>query len=431
MKTYIVSLGCPKNLTDTEEIMGTLQNAGIEIVTSEQDADALLINTCAFIKPAVTEAKAEIRRALKLKKNGRIKRVAVAGCLVQREGSALREQFPAVDAFIGIGSLEDAAKALKTGRDRFGKMPKTLASPKAKIRATMPHTAYLKLADGCNNRCAYCTIPYIRGPFRSKPLEEVVAEARALAEAGARELSLIAQDTTSYGQDLYGGSALCAAIKKIARIKEVRWIRIMYAYPERVTAELIALMAREPKVCRYLDIPLQHISDPVLRAMNRCSTEKLIREKIAALRAAMPDIAIRTNFIVGFPGETAQDFEKLKAFVRDMKFSNVGVFEYCREDGTPAAAMKKQVSTAVKKARAEELIGVQSRVVDALNKKLRGKVLDVMPDGERFGRSYMDAPDIDGGVVVDTPKPLEAGKIVRVKITGGEGYLRRGVIAKR
>jgi ribosomal protein S12 methylthiotransferase len=282
----------------------------------------------------------------------------------------------------------------------------------------------LKIADGCNNRCSYCTIPAIRGPFRSKPSKDVLAEARQMAKLGVKEISVIAQDTTSYGVDLYGKPALLPLLKKLVKIGGVEWVRLMYVYPEQVSAELLNFMAKTPKICRYLDMPLQHIADNILSSMKRRSSEALIREKIALIRKTVPGMAIRTNFIVGYPGETEKDFEKLEAFVRETEFDNVGVFTYFREKGTSAAQMKKQISAKVKQLRAERLVAAQSSAVDRINRKLKNQEIDILLDTPDSGRSHRDAPDIDGLVEVISKKPLKPGSIIKVKITGAQGYLR-------
>lgn len=426
-KLFIVSLGCPKNLTDTEVMAGELAAAGWKLVPDEEGADAVLLNTCAFLGSAVRESEGELRRLLRLKASGRLKKVLVAGCLPEREREALLTRFPDIDAMIGVNSLQKAAEALEDGGVFLPPKAGKLDSPPRKARLTAPHSAYLKIADGCDNRCAYCLIPSIRGPFRSKPIESIVEEAARLAASGAREISLIAQDTTSYGADLYGRPRLADLLRELAAVEEVRWWRLMYVYPERVTRELISVMKENRKVLRYLDMPLQHISDSVLKLMNRSSTGSSIKSKIAELRRAMPDIALRTNFIIGFPGETHADFRKLASFVRETRFDNIGVFTYSREPGTSAAGFPRQVPEAVKAERAEALVRVQSGVVDGINASIRGKLLEVLMDSPRFGRTYRDAPEIDGRVEVQTGNRLRlrAGDLVRVRITDAAGYLRR------
>ncbi len=429
-KIFIVSLGCPKNLADAEVMAGELAAAGWRLTPREEEADAALVNTCAFLGSAVEESEAEIRRLLALKARGRLAKVMVTGCLVEREKSRLAEKFPGLDAVVGIHALADAARALEEGRAYILPAGGPLDPPRLKARLTARHSAYLKIADGCDNRCAYCLIPSIRGPFRSKPLEAVVEEARRLADSGAAEISLIAQDTTSYGADLYGEPRLEALLKELLKIRSVRWWRLMYVYPERLTRGLLLTMRDNPAVCRYLDMPLQHVSDPVLKRMRRASTERSIKEKLAELRKLMPDIALRTNFIAGFPGETQRDFEKLLAFIGEARFDNLGVFSYSREPGTPAAEMPGQVPAKLKQERVEALVAAQSAVVDDINLKLKGRTVEVLMDSPSFGRTYRDAPEIDGRVEVALPErgPAPApGTFLKAKIVSVSGYLRRAV----
>jgi len=426
-KLFIVSLGCPKNLSDAEVMAGELAAAGWELTPDEGAADAALVNTCAFLGSAVEESEGEIRRLLGLKARGKLSKVMVAGCLVEREKEALLRRFPDLDALVGIHALADAAKALEEGRNYILPSEGPLDSPRLKARLTAPHSAYLKIADGCDNRCAYCLIPSIRGGFRSKPVEALAEEAKNLAESGAVEISLIAQDTTSYGTDLYGRPRLAWLLKTLLRIKSVKWWRLMYVYPERLDKEVIELMRANKNIVRYLDMPLQHVSDRILKRMNRSSTEKSIKNKIAELRRAMPDIALRTNFIVGFPGETQEDFNRLLGFVKKARLDGVGVFKYSREPGTPAAGFPGQVPEDVKEERAGALIQAQSRVLDAVNLELKGKKLDILMDSPLFGRTYRDAPEIDGRVEVEAPegRPLKAGDMVKATITDAVGYLRK------
>ncbi len=429
-KLFIVSLGCPKNLSDAEVMAGELEAAGWELTAEEAGADAALINTCAFLGAAVKESEKEITRLLALKARGKLQKVLVAGCLVEREKDGLLKRFPGLDAAVGINALEQAAKALKEGKNYILPADGPLSSPRLKTRLTAPHSAYLKIADGCDNRCAYCLIPSIRGPFRSKPVEALAEEARNLAASGAVEISLIAQDTTAYGIDLYGRSRLAWLLNTLLRIKGVNWWRLMYVYPERLTPEVIEIMRGNKNICRYLDMPLQHVADRVLKRMGRASTERSVRTKLAELRRAMPDIAIRTNFIVGFPGETREDFSRLLAFVKTARFDNVGVFKYSKEPGTAAAGFPGQVPESVKEERAQALIDAQSKVVDSLNSRLKGKNLEVLMDSPHSGRTYRDAPEIDGRVELTTAgkNQPKAGDLVKVKITGASGYLRRGEI---
>lgn len=422
MNFFLISLGCPKNLTDSEDFCANLIAHGHNMVFDLAQADTVVINTCAFLASSIKEAKDNIKAALKLKKTGQIKKVLVTGCMVDRLKEAVKEEFPEVDLILSIAEQERIDKLIKKKGEFIKKIPSTLSIPPYKMSLTMPHSGYLKIADGCNNRCAYCAIPYIRGAYRSKSIEDVLEEAKIMAEDGVKEFSLIAQDTTSYGQDLYGKPVLEDLIKKLVKIKKLQRIRIMYAYPHRVTEELAKIMVGEEKVYPYIDIPLQHISDNMLIAMRRHAGKTQTKEALSMLRSTVPGIAIRTNFIVGFPGETEADFEELKAFVSEFKFDNVGIFEFFREPGTPAYDMKPQITAAVKKERADILATAQSRAIDEINKNLIGKEIEVISDSEILGRTYKDAPDIDGTVLFT--EAVKPGTIFKAEITAAEGYQR-------
>jgi ribosomal protein S12 methylthiotransferase len=406
-KIFVISLGCPKNQTDTEEILGGMLDDGNEVVFEEEQADEALLNTCAFIKPAIEETESEIEYLLDLKRKGIIKKVTVAGCYVERFKNEIMAKYPEIDELIGV--------------------KKAISLPKSKFLTTMPHSAYLKIADGCDNKCTYCTIPSIRGGYRSKPIDDIIIEAESLAAQGVKELSLVAQDTTSYGKDLYKKTCFNQLLKRLTKIKGIEWIRIMYAYPELVTDELIRLIAEEDKICNYLDMPLQHISDGILKSMSRRVSGQEIREKIEMIRSIVPDMAIRTNFIVGFPGETADDFAELKSFIKEAGFSKVGVFKYWQEKGTPAARMANQIDEKTKTERYDQLIMTQSRVIDKLNKQIIGKTMKVLIDLPFIGRSQYLAPEIDGGIAIDSDKAYNSGDFLDLKITAAEGYSLRGV----
>ncbi|MBO7191058.1 MAG: 30S ribosomal protein S12 methylthiotransferase RimO [Elusimicrobiaceae bacterium] len=421
MKFYVISLGCPKNLTNSEEFSARLLANGHKMVFRAEQADEIIINTCGFIASAVKEAKEEIRYALELKRAGKVKKVAVTGCLVERFKEQLARQFPQIDTLFSIAAQEHIEDALRTRGAVLEPLPSSLYLPKYKMSLTAPHTAYLKIADGCNNRCAYCTIPFIRGAYRSKPMEDVVREARLMTQNGVKEISLIAQDTTSYGMDLYGKVQFLPLLEKLLKIRGLGRLRIMYAYPHRMTRDIARLMAGTDKIFHYVDIPLQHIADPVLKRMNRHCDGAQIRRTLDMLKKEVPDISLRTNFIVGFPGETKKDFNELKKFVNEYEFDNMGVFEYFREKGTAAYAMK-QIPAAVKHERARELEEVQSRVIDRLNKRLVGTTLEAISDGEDFGRTYKDAPDIDGKVTFT--RPVKAGRIFKARVVAAQGYER-------
>ncbi|MDR0952691.1 MAG: 30S ribosomal protein S12 methylthiotransferase RimO [Elusimicrobiota bacterium] len=422
MNFYLISLGCPKNLTDSEDFSAKLIATGSKMVFMPEEADTIIINTCGFLSSAIKEAKDNIKAALKLKQKGIVSRVAVTGCMVERLKEEVKKEFPNLDLIFSISAQESIEKIIKKQGEIIKPIQKTLHLPQYKMSLTLPHSAYLKVADGCDNRCAYCAIPYIRGKYRSKPIEEVMAEAKVMAKNGVKELSLIAQDTTSYGYDLYGKPQLIPLLKKLIKLKGIERLRLMYAYPHRVTKELAKLMAGEEKIIPYLDIPLQHISNNILKAMNRHATAEETKEVLAMLKDTVPGIAVRTNFIVGFPGESEKDFNELLAFVKSYGFDNMGVFEYFREQGTPAYSMKRQIPAAVKKERAEILNKAQSRVIDKINKNLIGQTLEVISDTTTLGRTYKDAPDIDG--TVSFIKPVKAGQIFKAKIIKAKGYQR-------
>ena len=421
MKFYVISLGCPKNLTNSEEFSARLISKGHKMVFTPQEADEIIVNTCGFIASAIQEAKEEIRFALELKQKGVVKKVAVTGCLVERFKEQVAKEFPQIDTVFSIAAQDATERVLKQTGTILEPLPMSLYLPEYKMSLTAPHTAYLKVADGCNNRCAYCTIPFIRGRYRSKPMADVLREAKLMIENGVQEISLIAQDTTSYGMDLYGKPQLLELLEKLLKLKGLGRIRIMYGYPHRVTKEIARLMASTDKIFHYIDIPLQHIADPVLKRMNRHCDGAQIRRTLDMLKKEVPDISLRTNFIVGFPGETKKDFNELKKFVREYEFDNMGVFEYFREKGTTAYDMK-QIPARVKHERAAELVEVQSRVIDKINKRLLGTTLEAIADGPDFGRTYKDAPDIDGKVTFT--KPVKVGSIFKARVVDAEGYER-------
>ena len=414
-------MGCPKNLTNSEEFSARLLAHGHQLVLSPQEADTVIINTCGFISSAVKEGTAEIRHALELKRQGVIKRVAVTGCMVDRYREQMAKDFPEADTVFSIAAQDHVEDLIGQDGLFLESLANALYIPEYKMTLTATHTAYLKIADGCNYRCAYCTIPFIRGAYRSKPMEQIVQEARLLTQNGVKEISLIAQDTTSYGVDLYKKPSLVALLKKLLKIRGLGRLRIMYAYPNLVTQELADLMAGEEHIFHYLDIPLQHIADPVLKNMNRQCDGKKIKDTLNMLKKTVPDISLRTNFIVGFPQETQKDFNELKKFVREYEFDNMGVFEYFREKGTPAYEMK-QIPAAVKHQRARELEETQSRVIDKINKRLVGADMEVIADGPDFGRTYKDAPDIDGKVTFT--KPVPPGCIFYGRVVAAQGYER-------
>ena len=422
---FPISLGCPKNLTDTEEMLGTLQAQGYRIAT-DPPADIALLNTCAFVRSAVEEAYAEIEKLITLKKQGYFGKIIVTGCLVQREKAKLLKKFPEIDSLVSIGSAQNIAEAVQKNGQFLASLPKILTKQEFRFPATLPHSAYLKIADGCDNACAFCTIPRLRGGYRSKSKNDIIKEAECLAAQGVREISLVAQDTTSYGIDLYGEYRLADLLKSLNSIEGLEWVRVMYAYPERVTPEILQAMAENSKVCHYLDMPLQHIADNILARMGRASSEKLIKQKIRLIRKFLPDIALRTNFIVGYPGETEADFAKLKDFVEEYELSKIGVFAYSRETGTKAAALTGQLPQAVKENRLARLTDAQSKVTDRKNKKMLGKKVKVLADMPFFGRTQYEAPDIDGGVNI-APRCVP-GQFADAQIIGAEGHILKAQV---
>lgn len=422
MKFYLISLGCPKNLTNSEEFSARLLAKGHEMVFTPEDADEIIVNTCGFIDSAVQEAKEEIRWALAQKKAGAVKKVAVTGCLVERFKEQLAKEFPEIDTLFSISAQENVEDTLKKQGVILTPISKNLYLPEYKMSLTAPHTAYLKVADGCNNRCAYCTIPFIRGAYRSKPMEDILREAELMTQNGVKEISLIAQDTTSYGMDLYGKPKLTELLENLLKIDGLGRLRIMYGYPHRVTKELARLMAGTDKIFHYIDIPLQHIADPVLKRMNRHCNAAQIRDTLDMLKTEVPDISLRTNFIVGFPEETEEDFKELQQFVHEYEFDNMGVFEYFREQGTAAYSME-QIPQEIKAERAAALVETQSRVIDRINQRLLGTTVEAIADGPDFGRTYKDAPDIDGKVTFT--RPVKTGSIFKARVVAAEGYERK------
>lgn len=433
-KISMVSLGCPKNLVDAEVMLGFLDREGYEITTDEKDADIIIVNTCSFIKEAKQESIDAILDLADRKHDGRCRLLIVTGCLPQRYQEELCRELPEVDIFIGTGDYPRIAEIIAEKRGTSEQL-RYIGDPNfvydedsPRLQSTPIYSAYLKIAEGCSNRCSYCLIPSLRGAFRSRPMDAVVEEARRLVTGGAREINIVAQDVTRYGRDLEDGATLEELIRKLAEIEDLRWIRLLYAYPDGITDGLLRVIRDEKKVCKYLDIPLQHISDPILSKMNRRSTSGEIRALIARLRQEIPDIALRTSLIVGFPGETEDDFRQLLHFVEETRFDRLGVFCYSREEGTPAADMADQISERVKRERYKKLMTAQGRLSFKRNRSLVGKVEEVIVEGYSEetelllkGRSSRQAPDIDGQVYI-TAGNASVGDIVRLKITDSSDY---------
>jgi len=433
-KISMVSLGCPKNLVDAEVMLGFLDREGYEITTDEKEADIIIVNTCSFIKEAKQESIDAILDLADRKQDGRCRLLIVTGCLPQRYQEELCRELPEVDIFIGTGDYPRIAEIIAEKRGTSGQL-RYIGDPNfvydedsPRLKSTPVYSAYLKIAEGCSNCCSYCVIPSLRGGFRSRPMDAVLAEAGRLVAGGARELNLIAQDVTRYGSDLGEGASLEELIRRLAGLEELRWIRLLYAYPDGITDSLIRVIRDEKKVCKYLDIPLQHISDPVLSRMNRRGGAAEIRALIAKLRAEIPDIALRTSLIVGFPGETEDDFRKLLQFVEEARFDRLGVFCYSREEGTPAAGMEGQISERIKRERYKKVMTVQGRLSFKQNRSLVGRIEEVIVEGYSEetelllkGRSSRQAPDIDGQVYI-TAGQADVGDIVRLKVTDSSDY---------
>ena len=429
MKVGFVSLGCSKNLIDTEMAIGLFKRNNFEIVNDVEKAEIIIVNTCGFIESAKQEAINTILEMAEHKENGTCKYLVVMGCLVQRYKKELQKALPEVDLFIEIndyGSYWDKILELLDEEEK----PDTINNLcyMDRVISTGNKTAYLKIAEGCSNRCTYCAIPYIRGPYVSRTMEEVLEEAKKLATAGIKELIVIAQDTTRYGEDLYGESKLSDLLNELCKIDGFEWIRFLYAYPESITDELIQTVKNNPKICNYFDIPIQHISDSVLRRMNRRTTGKQIEELINKIKKQIPDVILRTSLIVGFPGETEEDFNKLYEFVKKGYFDKLGVFTYSKEDGTPAARLKEQIHPATKKKRYNLIMSVAKDISAEKLKSYIGKEYKVLVEDTTFdhkfcvGRSYMDIPDTDGMVIIKNCDTKLVGEFVNCKVTAVNNY---------
>ena len=434
MKVYFETLGCPKNFNDTQAAEAFLIKEGFEIADSPEEADHIIVNTCGFINDAKKESIDKIFEMAELKDQG--KTLTVSGCLSQRYASELTEEMPEVDLFIGVNDYErlpGLLKELAGGRlaDRnSGSDSCAYASQLPLLERNIEKGSYsatLRIAEGCDNCCAYCVIPSIRGGYRSKSMEDVVSEAETLAEKGIKEIILIAQDVTNYCIDLYGRFMLPELLRKLVTVDGIRWIRLMYCYEDRITDELIEVMAEEPKICHYIDVPIQHSSDHTLKEMKRRSTGASIRNTISRLRDAMPDIAIRTTLIVGFPGETEDDFDDLLEFVEEERFQRLGVFAYSQEEGTPAGDREDQIPEDIKEMRLDQIMRTQLDISYQHNQELVGSVLEVLveaedEDGSYIGRSRYDAPEIDNSVIFTSARDLEPGDIVNVYIDDAFDY---------
>lgn len=441
-KIGFVSLGCSKNLVDTEVMLHVLHEAGYEITPDETTADVIVINTCGFIESAKQESIDNILDIAWLKKHRSLKGIIATGCLVERYREQVLTEMPEVDALVGVGSLfriADAVRAIERGEKGvcFFDDKETAPLGGERVLTTPPYTAYLKIAEGCDNRCTYCAIPLIRGRFRSRPIEDIVAEAKDLEKLGVKELNLIAQDTSRYGLDLYGEYRLADLVRAICAATEIPWIRLLYCYPDKITDDLIAELKNNPRLVKYMDIPVQHINDRLLAAMNRHGDGATIRDAIRRLREGVPGITLRTTAIVGFPGETEEEFEELCRFVKEVRFDRFGAFPYSPEEGTPAAELPGQIDEQVKQDRYDVLMATQLPIAEEHNRAMIGRTLTVLCEGfdpvaETFyGRGEADAPDIDGKVYFSAggKRPRE-GDFVRVKITDAMDYDLLGTLVK-
>lgn len=433
MNIMFVSLGCDKNLVDTEMMLGLLQGKGLAFTDDENEADVIVVNTCCFIGDAKEESIQTLLEMAELKKTGRLKGLIAAGCLAQRYQEEIAREIPEVDALLGTTALEEIAEAVEEvleggGSNHCRDLKEAVCLCGDQVVTTGGHYAYLKIAEGCGKHCTYCIIPKVRGDYRSVPMESLVAQAEKLAGGGVRELILVAQETTLYGVDLYGRKCLPELLRRLAGIPGIFWIRLLYCYPEEITEELLDVMAGEPKICHYLDIPIQHASDRVLKRMGRRTTQEELRAGIRRLRERIPDICLRTTLISGFPGETQEDFEELYRFVNEMEFDRLGVFPYSREEDTPAAEMPDQVEENVKEARRDELMELQQAVAFEKAEGMVGQRLTVMVEGRvadedvYVARTYRDAPGVDGYLFVNTSLQLTTGDFVKVIVTDSNEY---------
>ena len=428
----VISLGCPKNLVDSEIMLGLLKGAQYEIVNDKENADVLIVNTCGFIESAQQESINTILEMAKEKEKG-CEVLIVTGCMAERYREKILDLIPEVDAVLGTGNYKDIAEVINKAYNGektvlYGKLDETDYLDEERVTSTQKHTTYLKIAEGCDNYCTYCIIPSLRGKYRSRKMESLIKEANILANNGTKELILVAQDTTRYGVDLYGEKKLPELIREISRIDGIEWIRLLYCYPEEITDELIDEIANNKKVCKYIDIPIQHASDNILKTMGRRGTAQQIRDILNKLKERVPEIAIRTSLIVGFPGETEQDFEELKEFVEQFEFDRLGVFTYSKEEGTPAYKMKNQIKKHIKLQRQKQLLSLQNEVSTKKNMLRLGNTYKAIVEGIAddgifyFGRTQFEAPEIDGIIYFTSPEPLDIGTFVDVKILNAEDY---------
>ena len=433
MNILFISLGCDKNLVDSEVMLGLLDKKGYQIVDSEEDADIIVVNTCCFIHDAKEESIQTILEMAEYKKEGKLKALIVTGCLAQRYQQEIIDEIPEVDAVLGTTSYDHIVEAVEEALAGNGHvvLEDVDALPDVKEKrlvTTGGHYAYMKIAEGCDKHCTYCIIPKLRGNYRSVPMEKLLAEAKDLDDQGVKELILVAQETTVYGKDLYGEKSLHKLLRELCKISGIQWIRILYCYPEEIYDELIQTIKEENKVCHYLDLPIQHASDAVLKRMGRRTSKAQLVEIIEKLRKEIPDISLRTTLITGFPGETQEQHEELKDFVDEMEFDRLGVFTYSPEEDTPAATMTEQIPEEVKEDRQAELMELQQEIAFDLAEDMVGREVLVMIEGKvadenaYVGRTYKDAPNVDGLIFINTDEELMSGDFARVRVTGALEY---------
>ncbi len=434
VKAGIISLGCAKNLVDTEVMLGLLQKAGIELTKEPDEADILIVNSCAFIETAKQESITTVLNMAEYKSQGKCRSLILAGCLGQRYGQTILDELPEVDAIVGTGAwgriMEAVEETLQGKRVILAGESETIYDARTpRILTTPSYTAYLKIAEGCDNRCSFCAIPMIRGRYRSRKIEDILEEAKRLAANGAKELNLIAQDTTAYGRDLYGKAELPRLLRALAKIDGVQWIRCLYSYPRFFTDELIETIAEEPKLVKYVDLPLQHADDALLRAMHRADTRASIETLLEKLRTRIPGVSIRSTFIVGFPGETAAQFETLRGFLAEQRFDKAGIFTYSPEEGTSAAELPGRIDENTMQERYHALMSLQCKISEEVNQSLEGKELTVLVEGREedqenviYGRSFREAPEVDGQVFIENCQDAKPGDMVRVRVVQGFTY---------
>ena len=433
MKIMFISLGCDKNLVDTEMMLGMLAEKGYQFTDDEQEAEIVVVNTCCFIGDAKEESINTLIEIGRLKETANVKMLIAAGCLAQRYRKEIREQIPEVDVIIGTMAIDKIVEAVEEYQTKqyttfVEDIDRTPVSGKKRVVTTGGHYAYMKIAEGCDKRCSYCIIPKVRGSYRSIPMETLLKEANTLVEQGVKELILVAQETTLYGTDLYGKKSLPELLRKLSEIRGLYWIRILYCYPEEITEELIDTIAELPKVCHYLDIPIQHASDKILKRMGRRTNQQQLKDKIAMIRSKIPDMCLRTTLITGFPGESQEDHEQSMAFVDEMEFDRLGVFTYSAEEDTPAAGFPDQIEEEVKKDRQADIMELQQEIAFEKAEGMTGQDVLVMIEGKvadenaYVGRTYKDAPNVDGLVFVNTDRELMTGDFVPVHITGSYEY---------